>query len=87
MRLHPVLTEKLNAVVAEVVPASLTRRDAQLPTVPRRFPELRGKQTVHWMLDPRAARRILVLTSDQLPARSEAGVDVQPAYQWLLDDA
>ena len=34
---------------------------------------------------PRAKRRILVLTSDQLPARSEAGVDVQPAYQWLLD--
>ena len=34
---------------------------------------------------PRATRRILVLTSDQLPARSEAGVDVQPAYRWLLD--
>ena len=34
---------------------------------------------------PRAARRILVLTSDQLPAKSEAGVDVQPAYEWLLD--
>jgi hypothetical protein len=34
---------------------------------------------------PRATRRILVLTRDQLPARAEAGVDVQPAYQWLLD--
>ena len=34
---------------------------------------------------PRAARRILVLTRDQLPARPESGVDVQPAYQWLLD--
>ena len=34
---------------------------------------------------PRAKRRILVLTPDQLPARSEAGVEVQPAYQWLLD--
>ena len=111
MGLHPVLIEKLNAAVAEVVPASLTRRDAQLPAVPRkahavigmrragktsfllqllaerrrtvpphhalylsfdddrladlgveqlgllleeyfrRFPELRGTQTVHWMLD------------------------------------
>lgn len=111
MGLHQVLLEKLNAAVAEVVPASLTRRDAQLPAVPRkahavigmrragktsfllqilaerrrtvpphhalylsfdddrladvgveqlgllleeyyrRFPELRGTRTVHWMLD------------------------------------
>lgn len=34
---------------------------------------------------PRAKRRILVLTHDQLPARSEAGVEVRPAHQWLLD--
>lgn len=34
---------------------------------------------------PRATRRILVLTHEQVPARSQSGVDVQPAYQWLLD--
>ena len=33
---------------------------------------------------PRATRRILVLTYEQVPARSQSGVDVQPAYQWLL---
>lgn len=34
---------------------------------------------------PRAKRRLLVLTHDQVPARMEAGVEVLPVYQWLLD--
>jgi predicted AAA+ superfamily ATPase len=34
---------------------------------------------------PRAKQRVLVLTQDQLPARTEAAVDLQPVYQWLLD--
>lgn len=34
---------------------------------------------------PRAKRRVLVLTQDQVPAEVEAGVEVQATYQWLLD--
>jgi hypothetical protein len=35
---------------------------------------------------PRAKRRLLVLTLDQLPANAPDAVAVQPAYEWLLDD-
>lgn len=34
---------------------------------------------------PRAKRRLLVLTHDQVPAELEASVEVQATYQWLLD--
>jgi hypothetical protein len=33
---------------------------------------------------PRAVRRLLVLTRDQAPSLEAAGVSVQPAYEWLL---
>jgi hypothetical protein len=34
---------------------------------------------------PRAKRRILVLTFDQLPASAPRGVAIQPAWEWLLE--
>ncbi len=34
---------------------------------------------------PRATRRVLVLMREQVPARPEVGVVVEPVYQWLLD--
>ena len=36
---------------------------------------------------PRARKRLLALTFDQLPATLPRGVAVQPAYEWLLDSA
>jgi len=34
---------------------------------------------------PRAARRLLVLNSDQITVKVPRGIIIQPAYQWLLD--
>lgn len=34
---------------------------------------------------PRAKKRLLALTFDELPARLPGGLAVQPAYEWLLD--
>lgn len=36
---------------------------------------------------PRARKRLLALTFDQLPATLPRGIAVQPAYEWLLDSA
>jgi hypothetical protein len=35
-------------------------------------------------LHPRAERRLLVLDRDALPPVATPGVDVLPAYEWLL---
>lgn len=34
---------------------------------------------------PDATRRLLTLTRDGAPAKTPAGIIVQPAYEWLLD--
>jgi predicted AAA+ superfamily ATPase len=36
---------------------------------------------------PRARRRLLTLTFDQLPSSPPRGVTIQPAWEWLLDAA
>jgi len=46
--------------------------------------ELRALAVAAAEAHPRARRKLLVLTHDQTPLFSEAGVDVRPAYEWLL---
>ena len=50
-------------------------------TMERELRALAGAKKEH----PRVGQRLLVLTSDQRPAKVPAGVLVQPMYEWLLD--
>ncbi len=53
-------------------------------TLGRELRALRSASSAH----PRATRRLLVIDRDAMPSgaeASEAGVDVQPAYEWLLE--
>ncbi len=68
---HPAGGEELIQVCAEVSdPATLER-------------ELRGLQAAG-REHPRAAKRLLALDRDALPHAAPPGVEVQPAYEWLL---
>jgi predicted AAA+ superfamily ATPase len=55
--------------------------DASEPSTAER--ELRALEEAG-RLYPKAARRLLTLTQDAMPADVPAGVVVQPAYEWLL---
>jgi hypothetical protein len=47
--------------------------------------ELRGLEAASQEY-PQAAKRILTLTRDTVPAQSLPRAQVQPAYEWLLED-
>ena len=65
-------TVELIQVCADLTdPATAEREFRALATAADRFPE--------------AKRRLLTLTRDDLPSSAPAGVEVQPAWQWMLD--
>jgi predicted AAA+ superfamily ATPase len=76
MSLHPVLSEKLSAALAEVPPPSLTRRDVRLPEIP-------GK--VHAVIGMRRAGKTIFLRQ-LLGERRAAGATDRALYVSFDDD-
>lgn len=81
MPLHPVLAEKLSVALGPAPPISQVCADLTSPL--NRERELRAFRATHPEY-PRASRRLLVLDRDGLSRIAVPGVEVMPAYEWLL---